>query len=125
MRRPRLRQLALAAAAPTIAIVIRLALDPLVEQDSFTFTPLFAAVVLVGWYSGLRIAPASLCAVPAPVRMESQSQETLVAVTGWGQSEDRRRTKESGFGGHLVKPITADALVDVLKSARGPAETAS
>lgn len=29
----------------------------------------------------------------------------LVAVTGWGQDEDRRRTTEAGFDGHLVKPV--------------------
>ena len=29
---------------------------------------------------------------------------TLVALTGWGQSEDRRRTAEAGFDHHLVKP---------------------
>ena len=29
----------------------------------------------------------------------------LVALTGWGQEEDRKRTKEAGFDRHLVKPI--------------------
>jgi CheY-like chemotaxis protein len=29
----------------------------------------------------------------------------LVAVTGWGQDEDRRRSDEAGFDAHLVKPI--------------------
>ena len=29
----------------------------------------------------------------------------LVALTGWGQAEDRQRTKEAGFKRHLVKPI--------------------
>ena len=28
----------------------------------------------------------------------------LVALTGWGQEEDRQRTREAGFDGHLVKP---------------------
>jgi signal transduction histidine kinase len=30
---------------------------------------------------------------------------TLVALTGWGQDEDRRRSKEAGFDAHLVKPV--------------------
>lgn len=30
---------------------------------------------------------------------------TLIALTGWGQEEDRRRSKEAGFDHHLVKPI--------------------
>jgi CheY-like chemotaxis protein len=30
---------------------------------------------------------------------------SLVAVTGWGQPGDRRRTREAGFDAHLVKPV--------------------
>jgi CheY-like chemotaxis protein len=29
----------------------------------------------------------------------------LIATTGWGQEDDRRRTKEAGFNFHLVKPV--------------------
>jgi CheY-like chemotaxis protein len=36
--------------------------------------------------------------------MSSGSNVLLVAVTGWGQPEDRRRTREAGFDHHLVKP---------------------
>ena len=38
----------------------------------------------------------------------------LVAVTGWGQPEDRRRTAEAGFDAHLVKPVDADALMQLM-----------
>jgi PAS domain S-box-containing protein len=38
----------------------------------------------------------------------------LVAQTGWGQEEDRRRTKEAGFDAHLVKPVDLDALMKLL-----------
>ena len=34
----------------------------------------------------------------------------IVAVTGWGQDEDRRRSKEAGFDHHLVKPAHPDAI---------------
>ncbi len=34
----------------------------------------------------------------------------LVAITGYGQDEDRRRSEEAGFNAHLVKPIAIDAL---------------
>jgi len=34
----------------------------------------------------------------------------IVAITGWGQDEDRRRAEESGFDGHLVKPVDAEEL---------------
>jgi CheY-like chemotaxis protein len=29
----------------------------------------------------------------------------IVALTGWGQAEDKRRSQEAGFDHHLVKPI--------------------
>jgi PAS domain S-box-containing protein len=38
----------------------------------------------------------------------------IVAVTGWGQPEDRRRTHEAGFDAHLVKPVEADDLLQVV-----------
>jgi signal transduction histidine kinase len=38
----------------------------------------------------------------------------LVAVTGWGQEEDRRRSREAGFDHHLVKPVEPEALRQVL-----------
>jgi PAS domain S-box-containing protein len=34
----------------------------------------------------------------------------LVALTGWGQEEDKQRTKEAGFDHHLVKPVEPDIL---------------
>jgi PAS domain S-box-containing protein len=38
----------------------------------------------------------------------------LVALTGWGQQEDRRRTAEAGFNHHLVKPPAPDVLEKLL-----------
>jgi PAS domain S-box-containing protein len=38
----------------------------------------------------------------------------LVAVTGWGQEEDRRRATEAGFDLHLTKPVDPDALEKLL-----------
>ena len=40
----------------------------------------------------------------------------LVAVTGWGQEEDRQRAREAGFDGHLVKPVGVAELKAVLSS---------
>jgi CheY-like chemotaxis protein len=40
----------------------------------------------------------------------------IVAVTGWGQEEDRRRSREAGFDAHLLKPIDLRALEDLLAS---------
>jgi CheY-like chemotaxis protein len=40
----------------------------------------------------------------------------LVAQTGWGQEEDRRRTHEAGFDRHLVKPVEISAVQEILAS---------
>ncbi|MGE3771346.1 MAG: ATP-binding protein [Gammaproteobacteria bacterium] len=41
-----------------------------------------------------------------------------VAITGWGQDEDRRRTDEAGFDAHLVKPVDFRRLTELLPAAR-------
>ena len=46
---------------------------------------------------------------------------TLIAVTGWGQAEDRRRAMEAGFDHHLTKPIAAEKLEVVLQGGCTPA----
>ena len=38
----------------------------------------------------------------------------LVALTGYGMEEDKRRSLEAGFNAHLVKPVDLDALHDLL-----------
>ena len=43
----------------------------------------------------------------------------LVALTGWGQEDDKRRTKEAGFDYHLVKPAESTALQKLLAIAEG------
>jgi PAS domain S-box-containing protein len=40
----------------------------------------------------------------------------LVALTGWGQEEDRQKSKEAGFDGHLVKPVDLGALMHLFAS---------
>jgi CheY-like chemotaxis protein len=39
---------------------------------------------------------------------------TLIAVTGWGRPDDKRRAEEAGFDHHLVKPVELDSLAAVL-----------
>jgi PAS domain S-box-containing protein len=51
------------------------------------------------------------------LRMEpAMSGMTLVAMTGYGNEEERRRTREAGFHLHLVKPVDFDILKDLLSS---------
>jgi CheY-like chemotaxis protein len=39
----------------------------------------------------------------------------LIALTGYGQSSDRERTRNAGFHEHLVKPVSASAIVDCVR----------
>jgi CheY-like chemotaxis protein len=41
---------------------------------------------------------------------------TLIALSGWGTEEDRRRTEEAGFDHHLVKPVAPEALFALVAS---------
>ena len=40
----------------------------------------------------------------------------VIALTGWGQEDDRRKSEEAGFNGHLVKPVDYDKLLHLLGS---------
>jgi len=42
----------------------------------------------------------------------------LIALTGWGQDEDRRKSKEAGFDAHLVKPVDHEQLMKLLAEFR-------
>jgi PAS domain S-box-containing protein len=43
---------------------------------------------------------------------------TLIAVTGYGQAEDRQRSKEAGFDTHLVKPVSQSLLSSLIAASR-------
>jgi len=66
----------------------------------------------------------------ACLRIRSQpwgSTMALVAVTGWGQEDDRQRSALVGFDEHLVKPVDPDSLIQlacqVWPSRHGPSRT--
>ena len=40
----------------------------------------------------------------------------LIAVTGWGQEDDRRRALSAGFDHHLTKPVSPEAVESLLQS---------
>jgi PAS domain S-box-containing protein len=51
------------------------------------------------------------------IRQQSWGKHiTLVALTGWGQEEDRRKSREAGFDSHMVKPIQIQDLEKLLAS---------
>jgi PAS domain S-box-containing protein len=43
----------------------------------------------------------------------------LIAITGWGQDEDRRRSRDAGFNAHLTKPVDYGDLNKLLAQWRG------
>jgi len=45
----------------------------------------------------------------------------MIALTGWGQADDLRKSEEAGFNGHLVKPVDYDKLLELLESLSKPA----
>ena len=50
-------------------------------------------------------------------RMRERSwgaEPCVIALTGWGQEEDRRRAEEAGFDGHLLKPVDPAALTRLI-----------
>lgn len=67
--------------------------------------------------------------VARAIRADASLRETLlVALTGYGQPEDRRRTAEAGFDEHLTKPVDLEVLHQVLgrlAAARGASRAGS
>lgn len=58
------------------------------------------------------------------VRQEPWGKDVvIIALTGWGQADDRRKSQEAGFDGHLVKPIDYDKLVELLESLKDVSKT--
>lgn len=54
------------------------------------------------------------------LRQEHGRTPTIVATTGLGQDDDRKRSREAGFDAHWVKPIDLEALKRLLS---GPADS--
>jgi PAS domain S-box-containing protein len=50
--------------------------------------------------------------------LPGMDQVFAIAMTGYGSQEDRKRTRDAGFNGHLTKPVELDALVALLNEAR-------
>jgi signal transduction histidine kinase len=99
-----------------LGLEVRRLYDPAVFEDAYAaFLPqvVFLDVGMPG-RSGYDVARA-LRGVPGG------SDVLLVAVTGWGQPEDRQRTRDAGFDHHLVKPpelAAVQAICTALASAR-------
>jgi signal transduction histidine kinase len=51
------------------------------------------------------------------LQLPETRDSTLVALTGYGQDEDRRRSAQAGFHHHVIKPVERETLLAILKSA--------
>jgi CheY-like chemotaxis protein len=58
------------------------------------------------------------------IREQPWSRDTMiVALTGWGQEEDRRQAEEAGFSRHLVKPVDPNTIRELLAELKPPARS--
>jgi DNA-binding response OmpR family regulator len=48
------------------------------------------------------------------VREKRGAEVLLVAITGWGQEDDRRRAREAGFDHHFTKPADFEVLLELI-----------
>ena len=56
------------------------------------------------------------------IRQQPWGQDVvLVALTGWGQEQDKRMAMEAGFDHHLTKPVDPETLERILAAAKSPA----
>jgi signal transduction histidine kinase len=54
--------------------------------------------------------------VASAIRTDPRARRALiVAMTGWGQLDDKRRTAESGFDAHLVKPVSVATVLETIE----------
>jgi CheY-like chemotaxis protein/anti-sigma regulatory factor (Ser/Thr protein kinase) len=56
------------------------------------------------------------CEVARRIRLTGEETPLLIATSGYGRAEDRRRALEAGFDEHLVKPIDFDRLTLLLRT---------
>jgi CheY-like chemotaxis protein len=55
------------------------------------------------------------------VRSQGGARPTLVALTGWGQQQDRARAAQAGFDLHLTKPVDPAVIIALARDPRAPA----
>ena len=96
-----------------------------------------AGITVESWASDIESGslPGFICESPAAMdghevarqirRLPHGREVTLVALTGWGQEEDRQRSRAAGFDFHLVKPASLEALRELLASSDRRVETVS
>jgi CheY-like chemotaxis protein len=51
-------------------------------------------------------------------RMPAMAKSRIVALSGYGQDEQVRRSSQAGFDGHLTKPVDHETIITELRRAR-------
>ena len=104
-------------AAVTLAMLLRLkGYDVRVVHDGMSALQLAAEYHPQMMFLDIGMPGMDGCEVARQIRAQPDLNDIiLVAVTGWGQQEDLRRTKDAGFNHHLVKPADVKD-VDLLLS---------
>jgi signal transduction histidine kinase/DNA-binding response OmpR family regulator len=105
--------------AESIAMVLRLdGHEVLVAHDGPSALKIAAARPPVIAFMDIGMPVMDGCELARRFRREPALKETvLVALTGWGQEDDVRRTQQAGFQHHLVKPVSLATLERVLATA--------
>lgn len=109
-----------ADSADTLAMVLQL----LGHQARCVYDPLLVAEIVDEFqpeviFLDLGMPGLSGYDVARQLRARSDGDRyTLVALTGWGHAEDRRRTHEAGFDHHLVKPTDAETVRSICAGLR-------
>jgi CheY-like chemotaxis protein len=93
---------------------VQLAADPLQALTlAETFRPQVAILDI-----GLPVMDGYMLARELRSRL-GEAAPILIALTGYGQDQDKRRSEEAGFSLHLVKPIDAEPLLRLLDALGG------
>jgi CheY-like chemotaxis protein/two-component sensor histidine kinase len=90
---------------------VRVAFDGSAALESFAATEPALVLMDIGMpgMDGYEVARRMRAADP-------QRKTTIVALTGWGQEDDRRKARDAGFDRHLIKPADVGALQALLSS---------
>lgn len=63
---------------------------------------------------GSGVKPALAERAPRRIREARGNQVPIVAITGWGQEDDRNRARDAGFNHHFTKPVDFEMLLDLI-----------
>jgi signal transduction histidine kinase/CheY-like chemotaxis protein len=105
-------------AAESLGALLRMmGADVRVAQDGWTALEIFDAFMPSAVFLDLGMPDMDGFEVAHQIRSRPNTQDTvLIALTGWSQERDKRRTAEAGFDRHLAKPADLETLQSVLTS---------